>query len=364
MRQIRVDPATTRTRHPRRMLVVATAFLAVLLGGGAASGWSVPGAGAGAVASDSLVAPVVTATRSATAPSSRIDVTWTAAGQLSGATYEVTRTSGSTTTTLAGCTASPCSDTGLVAGTTFTYTVTAKLGGWTRSGTAAQSTQAIASLTSFALAVPGSPQAGVAHSVTVTARDQQGATFADYTGVKTLTWTGSATAISATGSAASFGTATFSNGIATVSVNLKRAGSGLGLTVTDGSITGTTNVNVSANSPSRLGFTTVSSGGAQVTNCLLGCTLTGRGGNGDITTKVSVLDSFGNVTTTAGQINVTVSKTGGTFTPDPPPSIVIAQGGSESANAVKLSDNGNWTSQTLTAQATGLASIQATISKN
>ena len=108
-------------------------------------------------------------------PPSRIDIAWTAAGQLAGATYAVTRTTGSTTTTLAGCTSSPCADTGLASGTTFTYTVTSQLGGWTRSGTTTGSTQVTSTLTSFAVSVAGSPQAGVAQNVTVTARDQQGA---------------------------------------------------------------------------------------------------------------------------------------------------------------------------------------------
>ena len=147
-----------------------------------------------------------------------------------------------------------------------------------------------------------------------------------------------------------------------MSVNLKKAGAGLGLTAADGSVSGTANLNVSAQSPARLGFTTVSSRGAQVNNCLLGCVLSNQGGNGDISTKVSVLDSFGNVTTAAGQVNVIVEKTGGTFTPTTP-RIVIAQGGSESLDSVRLSDGGSWTSQTLTAKADGLTSVQATISK-
>lgn len=353
----------TGHRSTPRIVGAAAAVVLVLLGGGAASAWDVAGGGTGVTPGASLVAPSVTATRSATAPTTRIDLSWTAPSQLTGTTYDVTRTSGGTTTPVGGCTVSPCADTGLTPGAAYSYTVTARLAGWSRSGTATADTQPVTELRSFTLVVPATPQAGVVQNVTVTARDQLGATYTGYTGSKTLTWSGSATDTSAAGSVATFGPATFRDGVATVPVNLKRAGNGLVLTATDGSVSGSTTVSVTANSPARLGLTSVSSNGAAVGNCLLGCTLTGRGGNGDITTKVSVLDSYGNVTTTAAQVTVNVDKTGGTFTPTTPV-VVIAASGSESAASVRLSDSGNWVSSTLTASAPGLGpNVQATIVK-
>lgn len=354
---------TTHQRTRTRIAVIAAAVLAVLLGSGAASAaWLATGSGLGAVPSDSVVTPSVTATRSGSSPTTRIDLSWSAPGQMSGVGYRVTRSSNGSTTTLTGCTTSPCADSGLAPGTSYVYSVTASVGGWSRSGSATETTQAVTVLSSFAVSAPSSLQAGVAQDVKVTALDQFGATFPGYTGPKSLSWSGTATDVTATNAMASYGPASFTNGTATVSVNLKRAGSALRLAVADGSVSGSTTVNVSANSPARLGFTTVSSAGVPVTSCLLGCTLSGRGGNADLTTRVSALDSFGNLATTAGQVTITLSKSASTGSLSPT-SLAIAVGSSESSGSTRLSDSGNWTTQTLTATAAGLQSVAATITK-
>lgn len=134
-----------------RTLFRSTATAAVMVtvltaaGGVAAAAWTAAGGGAGAVPTRSLVTPEVSATRSTTSPSSAVDVAWTAPGQISGTTYAVVRSSAGGGEVTLSCTSSPCSDTGLASGTTYTYRVTAALGTrWTATGQATASTAAAA----------------------------------------------------------------------------------------------------------------------------------------------------------------------------------------------------------------------------
>lgn len=457
----------TRTSRLSAGVALVVALVLGVLGSTAVAVWTLTANGDGAAPSGALVAPSVTVEQSATSPQTSLVVKWTAAGQLPGATYTVKR--GSTTVS---CTSSPCTDSGLTAGQSYTYSVTAALHSWTSpAGTGSGSTSA-ASATTFVVTAP-STTAGSAGLVTLTAKRGDGTTDTAYSGSKTLTWGGAAAEASPNGTAATVpGSATFANGVASVTVRLTsasttarpltvsdgsingsvsvtvapaaassfavmpspttvavggaftmtvtaldaygntatgysggkslvwtdgsggslsspsgqapvlnsnvlfnggttstlnqrlyKAGTGQTIKVTQGALTGTTTMTVTPLAASRLGFTTVSSAGASVTTCLLGCTLPDRGGQGDITTKVSVLDTYGNLTTATAVVNVTVQKSSGTFTPTTP-SISIASGATESAGSVKLSDSGNWTSATLTVSAPGLSpNVSATISK-
>ena len=120
-----------RSRSLAMVAVLTTMLVAVLGGGVAYAAWSTGGSGTGRTTAGSLVTPDVTASRSTTAPSSAVDLSWSATSQFAGVSYSVVRSPGNVTL---NCTSSPCSDTGLSPGTTYTYAVTAKLHSWTAAG--------------------------------------------------------------------------------------------------------------------------------------------------------------------------------------------------------------------------------------
>ncbi len=87
----------------------------------------------------------------------------------------------------------------------------------------------------------GTPTAGTLFNVTITAFDQLGDRFSGFTGSQALTWSGTATASSPNGTAPTLPTsATFTNGMATVSVTLTKAQNGAVLTVAQGTPSGST----------------------------------------------------------------------------------------------------------------------------
>lgn len=354
-------------RLPRSPLTAAaTAALvgSVVLGGGAAwAAWSVSGTGAGTSAASSLVTPVVTATRSTTSPTTAIDLSWTASGQLPGTTYSVTRNG----TTIA-CSTSPCTDSGLTAGTSYTYSVTPKVGSWTgAAGTASASTQAVVvSASSYALSVPTPVTAGTSALVTIFAKRPDGTTDTGYVGTKSLSWSDTATAASPLGAAASLpGSATFADGQATVSITLTKAGSGLVLTVAS-DVSGSATIQVNAGAVSRLGFTNtlITKGGvATPTACLGGCTVTNLGNNGRIDTRVTLIDDWGNASTRSSSTTITFATSGQGAAAPTPTTMTIPALTSESTSAVTVAQGTAYYSTTLTATSTPLTSVSATISK-
>jgi hypothetical protein len=123
----------------RRLPVVLALVTAVLdVTGSARAAWTWVGIGTGAAGATVLAAPGSPAAAAVAPTDSAIDVSFAVASQPPGTTYTVLR---DLTTTggpgpqvaCAGLTASPCHDTGLASGTTYTYTLTAVLGGWTAS---------------------------------------------------------------------------------------------------------------------------------------------------------------------------------------------------------------------------------------
>ena len=122
-------------------------------------------------------------------------------------------------------------------------------------------------LTSFAFNTIGTQALNTAFSITVTAKDQFGATYTGYTGTPALTYTG------ATGSPASIGA--FVSGTKTGSVTVTTAGTGVTVTATDGSTTGTSNqFTVSSGAPAldHFSFSTISS--PQLPNTAISVTIT------------------------------------------------------------------------------------------
>ena len=349
------------------LTTAATAALvgSVLLGGGVAwAAWSVFGTGEGTAAADSLVAPVASATRSTTAPTSEIIVSWTAAGQLPGATYSVTRNG-----TVISCATSPCTDSGLASGADYTYAVTPRLSSWSGiAGFASASTQAAAvGASSYAVSVSSPLTAGAAAQVTITAMRPDGTTDTGFTGARSVSLTGSATATSPARKDPTLATsATFTNGVAVVDATFVTAGSGLGLTATTGSLSGSTTLDVNAAAASNLGFSAAvvkNSGGTVVANnCLFSCTVSGLGSPATIETKVGVFDSFGNLAAPVGS-SITVSTSASNGASRTPASLVIAAGSSTSSSTVTMT-SGAANNAVLTLTASPYAQVQATLQKN
>lgn len=311
-----------RSRHSTLIASLAVA-VTVLSAGVAHAAWVKTGAGSGATSASSLVTPALTAARSATSPTSAVDLSWTDSGQLAGSSYQVRRDG-----TLIGCSSSPCTDSGLAANTTYSYVVTAKLGEWTAASAAATASTATAATpaTTYSLAAtPGSITAGTATSVVITAKRADGTTDASYTGAKPVTWSGAAFATSPGGTAPSAAsTVTFTHGVSeAIPVTLTTAGTGMPLTATSpGSpnLDGFTNVTVVPGAPARLGMaSTFWSGGTSAAGCtVFACLRSGLGNNGSVTTNVSVTDANGNIVSNLGTaITVVVSRSGGTLTAPP-----------------------------------------------
>lgn len=354
------------SRSPLAAAATAALVGSVVLGGGAAwAAWSVTGAGNGATTAGSLVTPVAAAATSPTAPTTDIQVTWTANGEPAGTTYVVTRDA----TTDLTCTSSPCTDGGLEPGSTHSYVVSARLGSaWRAPSSSVSATTQAVNATTYAVSVQSPATAGSPAQVTITAKRPNGTTDTGYAGSKSLSWSGAAVASSPTGGSASLPSpVTFVSGVAVVSGTFVTAGSGLGLTATSaapGSLTGTTTVTVMAGAPSRLGFTSTSTNKSSTLNCLTGCSSTSLGGNGYLKTKVSLLDQYGNATTHNADVVVTL--TAGGASPQPSPtSLTITAGASESTAWTTLSESGSWVSDSLTASSSSpaLSSVTATISK-
>jgi hypothetical protein len=125
----------SRSRLTSAGIAGAVLGVAVLGGAPAVAAWTKSGAGEGAAEATSLVVP--TDVSAAGTSNTTMSITWSAPGQLNSATYQVVRNG---TTTLS-CTSSPCSDTNLTAGTTYSYVVSAKLGSnWSKSASSVSGT--------------------------------------------------------------------------------------------------------------------------------------------------------------------------------------------------------------------------------
>jgi subtilase family serine protease len=199
--------------------------------------------------------------------------------------------------------------------------------------------QSVQGATHFSVSAPSSSTAGSAFSVTVTALDGNGNTFAGYTG--TVHFTSSDTIAGLpfdyTFTAADNGVHTFTN-----LVTLKTAGSQT-VTVKDNansSISGSATVSVSAAAATQLAF------GQQPTNSTVGGTISPA-------VTVRVLDAYGNLVTTDNSDQVTVAigsnPGGGTLSGT---TTVTVSGGVATFNNLSIDQAGN--GYTLTASSGAL----------
>lgn len=346
-------------------LLVAVAVFSVAAG----AAWLASGTGGSSSRSTSIGKPTnVNAT--ATGQSS-VQVTWGAPASPSPApaSYDVFRYFNNTGTKI--CTATTnlvCNDAGLQAGSTYGYTVEARLGSNWLSG---QTTQVNATTQSapvgtpnfkVELVAPGNKTAGTAFDVRVTAQNGT-TTDATYTGSHNLTFSGP-------GQNAGFAAPTypanggFLAGVATVAVTLRKAETAT-LTVAEGARTGNTSVTIVAGDPSSVTYTSSrfgpNSGNTQPVTCNNGGVVA-VGNGGTFFTKVTraAFDASGN-TVTGSAVTVAFSKSPNNGSG---PGTATISANQTASNEVSLTiPTGQPAPITLTASI-GAASVSCTIQRN
>ena len=315
-----VDPTTSFKGQRRwglgaRILFVVAGF--VLAGGAAAMAYFtvnvIDGSGNNALAqATQLVAPA-SPTASSNNTSGTITVSWTPSTQPAGVgvEYQVIRTSGPGAGTVV-CTAEPanttsCPDTGLTAGTTYGYTVTAYLDNWQASAT----TSATTATPTFSIALSGGPYtAGAPVTIqSITAIEPGGGNITDmtYTGSKTITWSGLANspAPSSTAPAYPSGSVTFTNGVASPgSFTAYDAGSNT-VTATD------------ANATSVAGSATISVGDAGIDHFAVGAPASATAGSQITGITLTAQDLYDNTATSYPSGNHTITWSGPSISPAP-----------------------------------------------
>jgi hypothetical protein len=290
----------------RRALLVAVAVGAALsaLCPSAFGYFSTKGSGTVSTPVGELVAPTITA---ATATTGAVALTWSAAKAPSGTiAYYVTRNGGAPGGNCPSAAApenaiTSCTDQGLEAGT-YTYVVTAVWRSWKAASGSSQAKVTLGAGTHLVITVASTtPAAGVADSLTITAKSASGATATAYTGSHTLVFSGAEpspggsepTVASSEGTATPFGeptNLTFTAGIAKVSGSkngvMKVFDAGpASISAGDGSIESEANptVTVAPGAVSKL--------------ALSAATVEPVAGQADALTTTA-LDSFGNTATT------------------------------------------------------------------
>jgi hypothetical protein len=183
------------TRHNKLAILVS---LLVICSAPAASAWfSTTGAGTAHVSTGTLNAPSIT---TAGPGAGTVALTWSAVTASASGTvrYYVARDGEAlagdcATSTAPGATTS-CTDSGVSTGS-HSYTVTAVWRGWTTTSTTTAVMLASGAATRLVLApATTTPTAGAADDLTITAKDAANNTVTAYTGDKTLTFGGAATA--------------------------------------------------------------------------------------------------------------------------------------------------------------------------
>ncbi|HEX6357658.1 hypothetical protein [Actinophytocola sp.] len=258
-------------------------------------------------------------------------------------------------------------------------TTTLTVSDGTNSGSTTAFTVLPATASSLDLPTPAAQTAGTAFTVTLTALDAYRNRVTSYTGGKTLNWTGTGTlGNSPSGSTPLYPTnpVSFTSGAATVSITPVKAETAT-LKVTDSTINGTSaTFTINPGAATKLAWTNVTvSAGTLSTPCLFTCTANAVGNNKNFTARVAVTDDNGNtVNNLVAGTNVTVTTAGGgSFTaPTPVPNggagpitlTISTSGPAVSTQQFTLTtQNGAWTTDTLTATKTGYTSATATINK-
>jgi hypothetical protein len=209
----------SRRRFGLRILLFVAGFL--LAGGTAATAFYVinvvsGGSPASIVQAARLAAPTAP-TAAANDTSGTITIGWTPGVEPAGAPvqYQVVRSSGpgspDTVCTVGSATPS-CQDTGLVAGTTYGYSITAVLDNWQSTSVTASTTTAVPTL---ALALSSSSTtAGESATVQNIAAMVDGTVDTTYTGSKTIDWSGLSDGPSGQAPSYPSGSVTFVDGVA------------------------------------------------------------------------------------------------------------------------------------------------------
>ncbi|MGD0985618.1 MAG: hypothetical protein ABSA65_17675 [Acidimicrobiales bacterium] len=228
-----------------------------ILGTGAALAyWLTASSNPGEAVAASLSAP--TTPNATVNGSGAITIGWVLpATQLPGAQYEVTRTSGPGNPALVctvAATVTSCQDSGLIAATSYGYSVVAVLDDWQSS---ALTTSATTATPTFAISLSASPYT-VGTPITVQAITAKIGVSTDttYTGAKTINWSGLASSPSGQAPAYPSGSMSFINGVASPGATFTayRAGSN-SLTATDAnasSVTGTATIAVNASAAAQI----------------------------------------------------------------------------------------------------------------
>lgn len=247
-----------------------------------------------------------------------------------------------------------CTDSGVASGT-YTYTVVAVHRSWTASAASAPVSVAAVVVDHFDVTAPAGVTAGSAFSVSVTAKDASGTTATGYTGTVRFSSTDAQAVLPAdyTFLAADSGTRTFANGAI-----LKTAGS-RSLTVHEvaaPAVAGSVAVTVAPGTASKLAFTSsnfdCSSGRARV------------GNGGTLTSRVSVLDAYGNAVAGSATRSVTLANNRSNAGLSPT-SLSIASGASEtSATFGQSIPIGSPPDHEVTASSSGLSPATCIVNKN
>jgi hypothetical protein len=347
---------------PRRLPLLGAVAIALSFTVGAGAYFLATGMGSGRAAVTTLSAPSIT---SATPGAGTVSLSWSAVPPPGSGTvtYDVKRNGaaagGDCPTPAAPAAVTSCTESGLSAGT-YQYTVTAHWRTWSATSSETSVTVASGAVTSLVLSAAATTvTAGQADNLTITAKDTAGTTVPNYTGTKTLTFSGAGTVGSniptvtdSGGTARSFGTATsisFSNGVASASgsangvMRLYKAETA-SVVVSDGTISNAPGlqVTVSAAAASKLGFT------QQPSNSTGGVAFGTQ-------PQVAIQDQYGNtVTTETRSVTLAIGTNPGGGTLSCAANPVSASAGVASFSGCKIDKAG--TGYTLTASAASLTS--------
>ena len=253
----------TRSAHSRTKAAIARPRAKLVAAfGGAIVGFGILGAGvAFAYWSTASSNPALAAATNLSAPttptatingSGAITIGWTLpATQLPGAQYQVTRTSGPgnpTPVCTVAATVTSCQDTGLVASTSYGYSVVAVLDNWQSSTITTSDTTATPT---FAISLSTGPYTvGTPITVQTVTAKVGASTDTTYAGAKTINWSGLTTSPGGHFPSYPSSSVTFTNGVASPGSTFTAYGAGSSsLTATDAnvsSVTGTATVTINA----------------------------------------------------------------------------------------------------------------------
>jgi len=319
------------------------------------------------------------ASATASADASKVTISVSGATGPAPTSWVVSRTAPNTS---GGCTitapATSCDDTtGIAQGTTYSYSVVAKLSNWTGAiKTVSTTTSTLSHTYEFRVvgAQPTTGTAGTAINLTIQAY-KDGSIETGYA-PSALSLTGANNAPD--GSAPTIAAGNWSSGQTTVSLSLVKAESAT-VTIKDSTASPAQHsltlapIAVSPGSANKVVWTSPSVSSGSLSNpCLFTCTAKAVGNFGTFTASVSITDALGNVVSGVGAVK-TVSLSTST---NPSGSYTLPTSGStttltipaaglatSTATFTYKAGNGNWTSDALTAAITGYASATANVTK-